>query len=186
GEAVGSVTDVDTARHRAAPDDVEGDGGIYVGAQRGRVGEVEVVLDVEVVNVQLGISASRMDHDAVVRKGHGPEHVLGGEARVEVMGLSREVDKVKLTLKGVHSDLGKGAVVESSIHSSVDPLHEAEVRIEEERRCGTRRGVCRRPGALDLGDADEAVEIGDLVRLVAERWRSVGRPRQVLMDERAT
>jgi hypothetical protein len=100
------------------------------------------------------------------------------------MDLSRAVDKVELTLKDVESDEADGALVELAVHPLVHALHEAYVRIPEERIAGPIA-----PGTLIAGDADETVEVGDLGRLVAGSWAgrsqwSVRGAGKIMVDER--
>jgi hypothetical protein len=50
------------------------------------------------------------------------------KAWIEIMGLGRvRRGKVKLTLEGVQSYQGKGAVVDGTVHALIDPVHEAQV-----------------------------------------------------------
>ena len=67
------------------------------------------------------------------------------------MGLRREVVKVKLTFIDVESDKAEGTLVDAAIHADIGALHEAHVNIEEQTA---------RSGALDLGSANEAIEVG--------------------------
>src|SRR5262249_37579131 len=86
-----------------------------------------------------------------------------------------------LTLVDVQSEEGEGAPLDGSVRRPVDALHEAQVHFPEQ---GVAAPV--RPGAAHLGDADEAVEIGDGARLAAEaRVRRIRRPRKSEVDARA-
>lgn len=85
---------------------------------------------------------------------HGPEEAAGEwrDAGVEVVDLRREVGEVKLTLKDIQSDKAEGVVMDLAVYTDIFALHEAHVGIEEQ---------AIGPGALDLGRADEAIEVGD-------------------------
>jgi hypothetical protein len=97
------------------------------------------------------------------------------------MDLGRVMDKVKLTLVDVESDEGERASVKVSVYALVDALHEAHVGVPEE---GIAAVV--RPGALDMSDADEAVEIIDRARVAADLVgrRRVDGPRLMEVDIR--
>jgi hypothetical protein len=88
------------------------------------------------------------------------------EAGVEIMDLSRVFGKVKLTLINVESDEGESTSVNVSIHSLVDALDEAHVRVPEEGVA-----VIVRARALDVSHTDEAIEIADRAGVAADLVR---------------
>src|SRR5579859_4178069 len=98
-----------------------------------------------------------MDLDAFIGDAECPEQAAGiwHDARVEVMDLRREGVEVKLTSVEIQSDKAEGALVYSAVYADIDALHKAHVDIEQQTS-----GSC----ALNLGGADEPVEIGDARR----------------------
>src|SRR5262249_12621860 len=84
------------------------------------------------------------------------------EARVEIMDLPL----VELTGVDVESDEGEGGVVDDAVGTLVDALHEAQVRVPEERVA-----VVVGPCALDMSGTDEAVEIVNGARIAADLVR---------------
>lgn len=99
-------------------------------------------------------SRSQVDLHGAGWDAHGPEQAIGiGEdTGVEVVDLGCEIREVKLTFKDIQSDEAEGIVVDFAIYPNICALHEAHVYIEEQ---------AARPGTLNLGRADEAVEVGD-------------------------
>jgi hypothetical protein len=94
GEAERGILHADAPRDGAAPLPVEGNGGGVVGAVAQAVGEGVVIVDVQVADVHLGRPRLRVDPHGVVREGHRPEHAVGGDAGVEVVGLILERPEV--------------------------------------------------------------------------------------------
>jgi len=102
------------------------------------------------------------------------------------MNLRTEVNKVKLTLIDVNSKEAEGALVVPAIHPDVLPCHEAHIGIVEEPRCyHAGRGIRPCCGALNVGNAEHTVEVGDRGRLhirtqLDVEWRSRQRLRNGL------
>src|SRR5690242_19786852 len=81
-------------------------------------------------------------------------------ARVEIVDLGREVREVVPTSVEVQSNEPELPLVNCSVQAYVYAAHEAHVGVEEER-LGRPVRVGRDARALDVGDPDEAVEVGD-------------------------
>jgi hypothetical protein len=81
-----------------------------------------------------------------------------GRRRAAIAELGREVREVKLTCEDIQSGETEGIVVDVAIHPHICALHETHVYGEEH---------AARPSILNLGRADEAVEVGDCRRLGA-------------------
>lgn len=78
-----------------------------------------------------------------------------------------------LPLIEIHSDEAKGPCVLFPIHTDVNTLHEPVVYGEEKGGGSTGVPVDPRPGPLDVREANEAVEISDLRRLVDRSGKEV-------------
>src|SRR5262249_29955951 len=152
-----------------------------------------VIQERDVADVHLRLTRSRIDLYVVIRDDGGPEDVraeaiaavhgadFGTVAGVDVV---REVDvvyEVRLTSINVQSYFNELALVEMAVQRLVFTLHEAQIGVPE-----SALAVAGRAGALHAHAAVEAVEVGDLVRLVAEQGRhqriGVGRSLKVLVD----
>src|SRR5438128_174010 len=138
--AVAAVGDADPPRHRAAPDDVEGDGG----GVEGRLplgpegsGNLAVIVHGQVADLKFSAPGPEVYLHGAVGNGHGPEgpgaeavaaHGTDGrtKAGVEIMGLGRvRRSEVKLDLVDVQSDFRERAIVDVAVHPLVDAIHEA-------------------------------------------------------------
>lgn len=115
------------------------------------------------LNVEGGLTLAQLDPDALPGDAYCPEQAAGkwGDTRIEVVKLRCEVGEVKLTSVQIQSDKAEGALVYSAVYANIDALHEAHVDIEQQTSGSS---------ALNLGGADEPVEIGDARRLLAG-WR---------------
>jgi len=122
----------------------------------------------EVLDSQLGCGHSCLPRPKLhvegvrIGKGNRPEQALGvgGDARVEVMNLGREVVEVILTSVEVQSDEPENSLVDRVVLADVDPAHESHVGIELEG-LGAAVGIRCHAGALDVGHADKPVEVGN-------------------------
>src|SRR5262249_54708779 len=99
-----------------------------------------------------------------------------------------EVDvvlEVGPTSVDIQSYLDKSSVVELAVHAAIGALHEAQVGVPEEAVIGLAALVADAV-ALHAHAAVDAVEVGDLVRLIADErtdaWVGVGWALEVLVD----
>jgi hypothetical protein len=86
---------------------------------------------------------------------------------------------VELTCVDVESDEGEGALVNATVHPLVDSLHKTQVHVP-----GESVAAAVGAGSLEVGHADETVEIVDATRIAADLvWRGrVSRPRKMEVD----
>lgn len=136
------------------------------------VRNVEEVPHMLIGDLQRRRSRAQIHMDGVWGDRYGPEQPVGvGEdARVEIVDLRREVLKVELTFVDVQSDKAECALVNQPIDADIDALHEAHIHVEEQ----PARAIAR-SSSLDLGGADEAVEVVNGRRLFAIRRKHMER-----------
>src|SRR5260370_15449393 len=91
---------------------------------------------------------------------------IGVDSGVEVVDLRREVYEVILTSVEVESHESEGAFVNRSVGTYVHTVHEAHISVKEQRFSGSI-GIGCLTGALDVGHAYKAIEIGDRRRIDA-------------------
>src|SRR5438477_9425019 len=92
------------------------------------------------------------------------------DARVEVVDLI-----ARTGLIDVDSDEPERASAHAPVGAAEDALHEAHVRVEERKlRDLARRVVRALDGAADIGEADDAIEVGDRARLGRDRVETRG------------
>lgn len=103
------------------------------------------------------------------------------------MDLGAEVVEVKLTSIEVKSNESERSFVYRAVLADIDATHEAHVRVEKEGLTLGPVGVRRGPRALNIGDAEEAVEIGYRRRIDAgaeEDQREISPPNVVGVGRR--
>lgn len=132
---------------------VRDDGGIGRPVGKG-VRDVAVVSDMLVGNCQSRPAVTQINLYSIRWYSHSPEQASGEweDARVEIVDLCREVVKVKLTFVDIQSDKAECVVMHHSIHADIRALHEPHIDVKEQSTGS---------GALNLGSADEAIEVCD-------------------------
>src|SRR5262249_2394303 len=147
-------------------------GRLVVEIRADSVAQGVVIIQGQVADTQLGLPGPKLDrHRAVVNR-YGPEGAravavaaygtdLGTEAGVEVVNL--RTLRLRRRRVDVESDEGEGTLMNFPVGPLVCAVHEPQVRVPEE---GVAVVVHAR--ALDMGNAEEAIEIGDGARLAAE------------------
>ena len=98
-----------------------------------RVGDVEVVLEGEVVGLHTRLARTGVDVDAVRRRErHRPEQTarIGRDPRIEVVDLGAEIGEVEPTPVEVESDEPEGSSMHLFVDADVDAAHEAHVGVE--------------------------------------------------------
>lgn len=149
------VAHLEPARH-AAPANIERGGRFHRGAVVQGVHNIVVILEFEIRNVQPGSSGAQVDLHAIRGERHRPEQTAWSDAGVEIVIL-----RATRAPEEIQSYKAECAVVMLPVHADILALHKTHVNVEGNVACFAGRGVRSRSGARDLGDANEAVEIGD-------------------------
>ncbi len=124
---------------------------------------VEEILDLQTIDIHRGCCIAEVNLHTLIGDAYRPKQATWSYTGVEVVDL---VLRSNLPLIEIHSDEAKGPAVLFPIHSDVGPLHKPVVYGEEKRSAGTGVRVDPPPGTLEIRQADEAVKISDLRRLV--------------------
>ena len=127
-----------------------------------RVWDVEEVKEMNVRGGHRALPGSHLDIHAVVRQRNRPEENvwIWVDSRIEVVNLSAKIDEVKLTSIEVYSYESERRLVNLTVLADIDPLHETNVGVVEQR-LGAAVRICPSACALYLGDPDETIEICD-------------------------
>src|SRR5262249_6994143 len=135
----------------------------------------EIIQHGEIADVHLRLPCSRVGLHIAIGDNGGPKDVraepvaavhgadLGTVARGDVVSEIDVIYEVRLTSINVQSYFNERALIEIAIQRLVNALHEAQIAVPK-----AALAVAGRPGALDAHSTVEAVEVRDLVRLVAE------------------
>jgi hypothetical protein len=133
----------------------------------------------QVVHVHLGLPGRKLDGHVALWDCHSPKRSctvvvaayrtdLGTETGIKVVNLRSF--RLRRRRVDVESDEGESSRVNLPVGTLVQAVHEPQVRVP-------KQGVATvvRSRALDVGDADEAIEIGDCARLTPEAAAGVVR-----------
>jgi len=158
GEIRRGVSELDACVD-AAPIDVERHRCLNGGTIEERVADISVVLDLEVGDMHGGRPAAEVHFHASAVDRYSPEQAALFGAGIEIVNLGRQTD----IREDVQSNEGERALPVTAIEADVLAVHEANVRLPEQRAVGLVLARTRSP----LADSDEPIEIGDQRRIAS-------------------
>jgi hypothetical protein len=138
-----------------------------------RVCEVMIIEDLQPTHSKACSRFVEIYFDGVLRDWDHPEHVVRVDVQVEIVDLFREVGRSGRTGVQVKSNKGERALMAAAVRTDELALGEAHVRLERQRH-GTRTCACSSPGAANMRETDEPVEVSDLRRVVDVGKRDSG------------
>lgn len=124
-----------------------------------RVYHVEIIFYYQIIHDKRCHSAPRVRYNTVRRNRDSPKQAVV-QTWIQVVHLIAEVGG-RRPHKEVDSDEGECALAMAAVPSDVFARHETNVRIEEQRRIWGRRDAIAGPGSLDIGGAQNSVEVCD-------------------------
>jgi hypothetical protein len=143
-----------------------------------RVGDVMVIIDVQVVHAQMSSSFVEVNFDRVFIHFDHPEYVVGIDVHVEVMNLACQSNRTGVQVK---SNEGEGTAALVTVYVDELALPKAHVCLVGERHGGTHR-VRSSSLTSDVRKTHKPVEVCNLRRVVNFCQRNEGIQRVVVDD----
>ena len=121
-----------------------------------------IVKDHHVAHAQPGLPAVKINFNSVMIYRNHPEHIVTIDVYVVIVDLEWETGRSSRTGVQVKSNESEGAVMLPPVSSNELALTEAHVGLIAKRHGFISHRVGSRSASTNVGEPDEAIEIGNL------------------------